>query len=105
MQLSFRHCRHGAKRQRFDLALVLLALAIDEGSGMILLSTVRADSGEVAAVVRELLAAGLIEELPVAEAEQAWRTDGGVRYGFRVTERGLRFVGYPPLRSCVAASA
>ncbi len=80
MQLSFRDCRHGVKKRRFDLALVLLARAIDDGSGMLL----PADRGEVELVVRDMLAEGLIEE---------------VRHGLRVTQRGLRFVGYPPLAS------
>jgi len=78
MQLSFRDCRHGVKKRRFDLALVLLACAIDEGNGVLL----PADSDEVDLVVKDMLADGLIEE---------------VQYGLRVTQHGLRFVGYPPL--------
>jgi len=80
MLLSFRDCRHGVKKRRFDLALVLLARAIDHGGGMLL----PASSNEVELVVRDMLAEGLIEE---------------VRHGLRVTQRGLRFVGYPPLAS------
>jgi len=105
MQLLFRDCRHGVKKRRFDLALVLLARAIDHGGGMLLPLSVRAGSGEVAAVVRDLLADGLIEEVRVTDAMQTWRTKGEVRYGLRVTGRGLEFVGYPPLRSGLAASA
>lgn len=78
MQFSFRHCRHGVKRRRYDLALVLLGRAIDDGNGVLL----PADRGEVELVVKDMLADGLVEE---------------VRHGLRVTQRGLRFVGYPPL--------
>jgi len=88
MQLSFRDCRHGVKRRRFHLALVLLAHAINDGNGVLL----PADRREVELVVKDMLADGLVEEI---------RVDGDVRYGLRVTQRGLRFVGYPPL----AASA
>ena len=104
MQLSFRHCRQGVKKRRFDLALVLLASAVDEGHSMLLLSSVTASSGELVAVVRDMLADGLIEEVRVTDTMHAWRVDGEVRYGLRVSQRGLRSVGYPPLRSCVASA-
>ena len=99
MQLSFRDCRHGVKRQRFDLALILLGRAVDNGNGVLLLPSVRDDGGEVALVIGELLADGLVEETRVDDTMQVWRTNGEVRYGLRVTQRGLRFVGYPPLES------
>ena len=96
---SFSDSRHGLKRRRFDLALVLIGRAINNGNGVLLPLSVRAGSDEVAAVVRDLLAEGLIEEIFVTDTMQAWRVDGEVRYGLRVTQRGLRFVGYPPLES------
>jgi len=101
MPLSFRDSRQGAKRRRFDLALVLLGRAIDHGNGMLL----PADSGEVDLVVRDMLAEGLIEEIRVDGTMQAWRVEGDVRYGLRVSRRGLRFVGCPALQSGLVEEA
>lgn len=72
-QLSFRDNRQGIRKWRFDLALALLGGAIDHGGGMLLPSSVTASGGEVAAVVRDMLADCLIEEVRVADMMQAWR--------------------------------
>ena len=105
MQLSFRDCRHGVKRRRFELSLVLLGRAIDEGSGVLLSQSIAASSGEVELVVRQMLADGLIAEVRVEDMMLTWRVDGEIRYGLRVTRRGLAFVGYPPLQSGLVEEA
>ena len=73
MQLSFRDCRHGVKRRRFELSLVLLGRAIDEGSGVLLSQSIAASSGEVELVVRQMLADGLIAEVRVEDMMLTWR--------------------------------
>jgi hypothetical protein len=53
----------------------------------------------LAKVLNSLLTQGLIEEVPVGIAEEAWRSDDEGRFSLRITKAGLKAVGVPALES------
>ena len=103
MVLSFRNSRDGVKRQRFDLALILLGRAADRDDRTLLPTSVTWAGAEVELVLTRLLDEGLIEEIPVEIPEQTWRSDGEGRFGLRMTAAGLKAIGVSPLACGVAS--
>jgi hypothetical protein len=88
-------------RHLSDTALILLGRAADSESQMLLPipRSVRARGMALERTLQSLLNRGLVEEVPVGLADEAWRSDDHGRYGLRITAAGLRAIGVPALVS------
>jgi hypothetical protein len=83
-------------RRLSDAALVLLSHAANRADGMLLPrpASVRARGGALEKVLAKLLRLDFVEEVPVAAAGHACRTDeDGARLGLRITRAGLEAIG------------
>ena len=56
--------------------------------------SVRARGKALERVLQSLLAQGFVEEVAVGLAGEVWRSDTEGRYGLRITEAGLRAIGF-----------
>ena len=93
--------RKRSSKHLSDTALILLGRAADSEDKMLLPipKTVRARGMALERTLRSLLNQGLVEEVPVGLADEAWRSDDEGRYGLRITEAELMALGVPALES------
>jgi hypothetical protein len=93
--------RKRSPRHLSDTALILLGRAADRDDSMLLPypASLRTRGEALAKVLTSLLAQGLIEEVPVKQDEEAWRSYDDGRYGLRITKAGLKAIGVPALES------
>lgn len=84
-----------------DTALIVLGRAADSENQMLLPipKSVRAHGKALERVLQSLLRKGLVEEVPVGLADEAWRSGDDGRFGLRITSAGLKAIGVPALVS------
>lgn len=103
MLMSFSQSRHGARRRKFDTALIVLGRGADRENHMLLPVPISAKAHgiELDRILRSLLDEGFVEEVPVGPHKEAWRSDDEGRFGLRITAAGLKAIGVPALVSGV----
>ena len=85
-----------------DAALILLGAAAGRADGLLLPppASCRARGKALERVLGSLLKAGLVNEVPVATEQQAWRRDeSGKGVGLAITDAGRRAIGVPAAQS------
>ena len=101
---TFANSRQGPEKQMFDTILLLLGAAADRDDRMLLPvpGQVTVRGIVLDQLLQSLLEQSLVEEVLVEAPEHTWRSDGMNRFGLRITNRGLKAVGYPALESGLA---
>jgi biotin operon repressor len=88
--------RSASRASLSDTALLLLAQAAQRSDGMVLPppESIRARGSALDKLLQRLLKGGLVAEVVVAQADQAWRTgEDGSRIGLQVTAEGRAAIG------------
>ncbi len=94
-------------RHLSDTTLILLGRAADSENQMLLpiSKSVRAHGKALERVLQSLLRQGLVEEVPVGLADEAWRSGDDGRFGLWITSVGLKAIGVPALVSGLEAAS
>jgi biotin operon repressor len=85
-----------SKRALSDAALLLLAQAAQHSDGIVLPppESIKARGSALTKLLQRLLKGGLVAEVAVAQADQAWRMgEDGSRIGLQITAEGRASIG------------